>query len=68
MLLSVEFKQKSLHSIGENYAKASQALQCLDFNKAQCLKAVVDSKRLVEWLRSNIKCKLRHAVVSGRRV
>ncbi|XP_022806308.1 E3 ubiquitin-protein ligase rnf213-alpha-like [Stylophora pistillata] len=53
--LSVEFKKKPLHSIGESFSKAGQALQCLDFNKAQCFKAVVDSKRLVEWLRSTIK-------------
>ena len=55
-----------MHSIGESFSKAGQALQCLDVNKAQCLKAVVDSKRLVEWLRSTIKCKLRHAGASGR--
>ena len=65
MQLSVEFKQKPLHRIGESFSKAGQALQCLDVNRAQCLKAVVDSKRLVEWLRSTIKCKLRHAGESG---
>ncbi|XP_022800357.1 E3 ubiquitin-protein ligase rnf213-alpha-like [Stylophora pistillata] len=53
--LSVEFKQKPLNSVGESFSKAGQALRCLDFNKAQCFKAVVDSRRLVEWLRSTIK-------------
>ncbi|XP_022796391.1 E3 ubiquitin-protein ligase rnf213-alpha-like isoform X1 [Stylophora pistillata] len=53
--LSVEFKQKPLNSVGESFSKAGQALQDLDVDKAQCFKAVVDSKRLVEWLRSTIK-------------
>ncbi|RMX46188.1 hypothetical protein pdam_00007847 [Pocillopora damicornis] len=53
--LSEEFKQKPLTSVGESFSKTGQALQCLDVDKARCFKAVVDSRRLVDWLRSTIK-------------
>ena len=55
--MSTEFKQKPLKSIEKKFSAASAALECLDVGKAQCFKAVVDSRRLVEWLRSTIACK-----------
>ncbi|KAJ7339375.1 hypothetical protein OS493_005769 [Desmophyllum pertusum] len=51
---STEFKQKPLNSIGKRFSEAGRALECLDVNKTQCFKAMVDSRRLVEWLRATI--------------
>ena len=53
----MEFKQKPLNSIGKGFSEAGRALECLDVGKAQCFRAVVDSRRLVEWLRTTITCK-----------
>ena len=55
--MSIEFKQKPLNSIGKRFSEAGRALKCLDVEKAKCFQAVVDSRRLVEWLRTTIKCK-----------
>ena len=61
--MSIEFKQKPLNSIGKRFSVASRALECLDVKKAKCFQAVVDSRRLVEWLRTTIKCK--HTICHG---
>lgn len=60
--VSKEFKQKPLNSIGQRFAEAARSLDCLNMDKARCFKAVVDSKRLVEWLRATIKCKRSQSV------
>ena len=57
--LSVEFKQTPLKRIGEECFEDCQALDCLSVDKARCLKAVIDSRRLVQWLRTPIACKQR---------
>ena len=46
-----------MNTIGPKLNEAGRALERLDVDKAQCLKEVVESKRLVEWLRSTIACK-----------
>ena len=48
---------KPLNTIGKKFSEAGRALACLDVNKSQCLKKVMESKRLVDWLRTTIKCK-----------
>ncbi|XP_068735057.1 LOW QUALITY PROTEIN: E3 ubiquitin-protein ligase rnf213-alpha-like [Montipora capricornis] len=53
--LSTEFKMKPLNTIGKKFSEAGRALACLDVNKSQCLKKVMESKRLVDWLRITIK-------------
>lgn len=55
--VSSKFKQKPLDSIGKEFVEAGRALDCLNVDKARCFKAVVDSRRLVEWLRTTITCK-----------
>ncbi|XP_067057901.1 E3 ubiquitin-protein ligase rnf213-alpha-like isoform X3 [Acropora muricata] len=52
--LSAEFKRKCLNTIGPKLNEAGRALERLDVDKAQCLKKVVESKPLVEWLRTTI--------------
>ncbi|KAL9988403.1 hypothetical protein ACROYT_G002841 [Oculina patagonica] len=52
--LSIEFKNKPLNSIGKSFSEAGRALECLDVSKAKCFQAVVDSRQLVEWLRTTI--------------
>ncbi|XP_068759451.1 E3 ubiquitin-protein ligase rnf213-alpha-like isoform X4 [Montipora capricornis] len=52
--LSAEFKGKCLKTIGHELTEAGRALERLNVDKAQCLKKVVESNRLVEWLRTTI--------------
>ncbi|XP_022801884.1 E3 ubiquitin-protein ligase rnf213-alpha-like, partial [Stylophora pistillata] len=52
---SAEFKEKPLNSIGERFMEAGLALKSVDFAKEKCFRSLVDSKRLVEWLRAAIK-------------
>ena len=55
--LSAKFKSKCLKTMGCEINEASRALERWDVDKAQCLKKVVESKELVEWLRTTIACK-----------
>ncbi|KAK2553290.1 E3 ubiquitin-protein ligase rnf213-alpha [Acropora cervicornis] len=52
--LSAEFKKKCLNTIGNELTEASRALERLNVDKGEWLKKVVESKRLVEWLRTTI--------------
>ncbi|PFX17552.1 E3 ubiquitin-protein ligase RNF213, partial [Stylophora pistillata] len=52
---SAEFKEKPLNSIGERFLEAGRALKSLDVAKEKCFQSVVDSKQLVEWLRTAIR-------------
>ena len=46
-----------MNTIGPELNEAGRALERLDVDKVQCLKKVVESKPLVEWLRTTIACK-----------
>ena len=46
-----------MNTIGPKLNEAGRALEGLNVDKAHCLKKVVESKRLVEWLRTTIACK-----------
>ncbi|XP_022803330.1 E3 ubiquitin-protein ligase rnf213-alpha-like isoform X2 [Stylophora pistillata] len=52
---SAEFREKPLNSIGDKFMEASVALKSLDVDKEECLRLVIDSKGLVEWLRTTIE-------------
>ena len=55
--MTPEFQNKTLASMDDRFLRAGKSLLHLSPKKVECLTAVVDSKELVQWLQSTIKCK-----------
>ena len=56
--MTPEFQNKTLESMDDRFLRAGESLLGLSPKRVECLAAVIESKELVHWLQSTIKCKL----------